>query len=149
YGVVEECDGDDEISGLSIPARLIDIANGILSTEAISETVYASGPLSPATGVDHQVETLSALMEASIRQNKTYQSEILLTTKDTDPRLMQEVVALANCAASVLAAMTDGEEADWPDGGAPLRHTMRSTGMLPGLYGGPPPKDTSVLNYTL
>ena len=142
-------EGEGAVTGLSIPARLIDIANGILSTEAISETAFASGPRSPAVGERHHSETLSAMMESSVRQNKTYHSEVFLTKQDTDPRLMQEVVALANSAASVLAAMTDGEEADWPDGGAPLRHTMRTAGMLPGLYGGPQPQDTNILNYTI
>lgn len=136
-----------EVMGLSIPTRLMDIANGILSVADVSESAFTIGPRSPPPGAHHP-ETITAMMDSSARFNTTYRGEILLTTPDIDSRLMQEVVDLANAAASVLASMTDGEEADWPDGGAPLRHTMNSTGLLPGLLGAPK-KSTNILSYTL
>jgi hypothetical protein len=146
YGV-ESDEEAGEMMGLSISARLIDIANGILSVADVTETAFTIGPRSPPPSAHHP-ETIHAMMDSSARFNTTYRGEILVTAPDTDSRLMQEVVALANAAANVLASMTDGEEADWPDGGAPLRHTMNATGLLPGLLGAPK-KNTNILSYTL
>jgi hypothetical protein len=42
-----------------------------------------------------------------------------------------EVLSLSNAAANVLAGMTDGDEADWPDGAPPLRETLYASGVFP------------------
>ena len=50
-------------------------------------------------------------------------------------RLKQELGTLSNKAAGVMAALTDTEESNWPDGGAPLRNTLSKSGILPTIAG--------------
>ena len=50
-----------------------------------------------------------------------------------EPMLIQSVRGIVLTASNVLAAATDGEEAEWPDGAPPLRSTLKNSGILPSL----------------
>jgi len=101
-----KADGEDEISqylGATI-SRLVDITAG--------RVVPVQGP----TATTDEVSSLMDLKSLKLDDNMTIQ---------------QEILSLSQAAAVVLAGMTDGDEADWPDGTPPLRPTLYASGLLP------------------
>jgi hypothetical protein len=107
----------------SITGRLMDIANGMVSTNscedvAFEKTTSTRPPGTSSTKPDHQ-----------------YITERLPPLFCSEPRLKQEIVTLSHMAAGVMAALTDTEESNWPDGGAPLRNTLSKSGILPTIAG--------------
>lgn len=116
----KDCYSKNSKKHSSITGRLMDIANGMVSTQSCSTLGFAHNT-APHT------HTLS---------DQQYVTQRLPPLFTSDPRLKQEVGTLANKAAAVLAALTDTEESDWPDGGAPLRNTLGNSGILPTLLAG-------------
>lgn len=112
------------MNGLSVKSRLIDIANGILSTQSISETAFTLSPQKiPSLSDQHSrlttseaaidelkvIEELSSLpIIPSQERNTSYTTEYITVEGKyyEDPRYLQEIKYLANLAASVMAAMT-------------------------------------------
>ena len=112
------------MDGLSVKSRLIDIANGILSTQSISETAFTlSSQKIPSLSNQHSrvttseaaidelkvIEELSSLpIIPSQERNTSYTTEYITVEGKyyEDPRYLQEIKHLANLAASVMAAMT-------------------------------------------
>ena len=114
----------------SITGRLMDISNGIMSTTSFDEVAFET----------------KASKSLSVAKPQQYSTEMLPPLFDSEPRLKQEIATLSNKAAAVLAAMTDTEESNWPDGGAPLRNTLTRSGILPSIAG-KRPSQTTIMDY--
>lgn len=139
----------------SITGRLMDIANGMVSMSScdghvafVEKTVDTADrhlglslSLEDQDNAYHQhpgepQQPQKAHRQRHQKQKKhQYVTERLPPLFSSEPRLKQELVTLAHKAANVLAALTDTEESNWPDGGAPLRHTLSVSGVLPTIAG--------------
>jgi hypothetical protein len=120
FGKNHTIDEEEDLNGLSVKSRLIDIANGILSTQSISETAFTlpqqkipprRDQHSPATAIDEfkVIQELSSVpIVPSQERNTAYTTEYISVEGKyyEDPRYLQEIKYLANLAANVLAAMT-------------------------------------------
>jgi len=115
----------------SITGRLMDIGNGMVSMKSCDDVAFekSSTPGSSSSLKEHH-----------------YVTERLPPLHNSEPRLKQEIVTLSNKAAGVIAALTDTEESNWPDGGAPLRHTLNRSGILPTIHGGRT-SEVNVMSY--
>jgi hypothetical protein len=104
-------DEEEDLLGLSIKSRLIDIANGILSTQSISEEAFtlshhASTPLPEE--IHELLHTLPSL-EVNPRQERVSYTTEYVSQEGMyyeEPRYLQDIKQVANLAANVLAAMT-------------------------------------------
>ena len=133
----------------SITGRLMDIANGMVSTSSCEGDVAFTAKKLPSgtsaalgTGVsptlvypDVDEDAGDVQQPQENKRQHQYVTERLPPLFSGEPRLKQELGMLANKAAGVLAALTDTEESNWPDGGAPLRHTLSVSGLLPTIAG--------------
>ena len=116
----------------SITGRLMDITNGMVSINSCSDVAFrARTPKCP---------------KSTPLKEHHYVTERLPPLFDSDPRLKQELIILSNKAAGLMAAITETEESNWPDGGAPLRNTLTKSGILPTIAGRTT-SDPDVMSY--
>lgn len=114
----------------SITGRLMDIANGMVSMQSCDDVAF-----------EKRITSGTSTLKEHL-----YVTERLPPLSNSEPRLKQEITTVSNKAAAVMAALTDTEESNWPDGGAPLRNTLAKSGILPTINGRRT-SDVNVMQY--
>jgi hypothetical protein len=112
-------DEEEDGHGLSIKSRLIDIANGILSTHPISEAAFAlsaqhTSKRKQTPSFYEPTEEVQELLQPLPTAGTSPRRDVSYTTEYVsqegryyeEPRFVQEIKQVANLAANVLAAMT-------------------------------------------